>query len=72
MTTPLRAVRKARGETIQQVSAAVGIDSGNLSRIERGLQKPSLALTERLATHFAGAISVVEILWPEPASRPRA
>ncbi|MCK6435987.1 helix-turn-helix domain-containing protein [Rivihabitans pingtungensis] len=71
MTTPLRAARKARGETLQQVGSAVGIDTGNLSRIERGLSTPSLALTERLVEHFAGAISAVEILWPEQERRPR-
>ena len=71
MTTPLRAARKARGETLQQVGAAVGIDTGNLSRIERGLSAPSLALTERLVKHFSGAVTAVEILWPEQERRPR-
>ena len=65
MTTPLRQARERRNLTIQQVAAAVGIDSGNLSRIERGLQVPSKELTEKLAKYFGGEITELQIIYPE-------
>ena len=65
MNTPLREAREKRGLTIQQVSASVGIDSGNLSRIERGLQVPSKDLTERLAKYFEGEVTETQIIYPE-------
>jgi transcriptional regulator with XRE-family HTH domain len=65
MTTPLRQARERRNLTIQQVAAAVGIDSGNLSRIERGQQVPSKELTEKLAKYFGGEITELQIIYPE-------
>ena len=65
MTTPLRQARERRNLTIQQVAAAVGIDTGNLSRIERGLQVPSKELTEKLAKYFGGEITELQIIYPE-------
>jgi transcriptional regulator with XRE-family HTH domain len=65
MTTPLRQAREQRNLTIQQVAAAVGIDAGNLSRIERGLQVPSKDLTERLARYFDNEVTETQIIYPE-------
>jgi len=65
MKTPLRLARERHGLTIVQVSASAGIDPGNLSRIERGVQVPSLELAERLAKQFEGELTELQILYPE-------
>jgi transcriptional regulator with XRE-family HTH domain len=65
MNTPLRQVRERRNLTIQQVAAAVGIDSGNLSRIERGIQVPSKDLTEKLSQYFDNEVTETQIIYPE-------
>ncbi len=65
MTTPLRMARESRGLTIQQVATSVGIDPGNLSRIERGKQVPSKDLAERLSQVFGGQVSETQIIYPE-------
>ena len=64
MSTPLRRAREQRGLTIVQVSAATGIDPGNLSRIERGTQVPSKDVAIKLAGHFEG-LTEMEIIFPE-------
>lgn len=65
MSTPLRRAREKRNLTIQKVAEAVGIDSGNLSRIERGNQTPSKKLTEKLVAFFDNEVTEVQILFPE-------
>lgn len=65
MTTPLRTAREKRGLTIQQVATSVGIDPGNLSRIERGKQVPSKDLAEKLSQVFGGQVSETQIIYPE-------
>lgn len=72
MNTPLRLARGKRQLTIQQVASAVGIDSGNLSRIERGQQTPSKKLTEKLVAFFGGELTEVQILFPERFTEPPA
>lgn len=37
----IRAIRKKRGETLEQLAFAIKSDPSNLSRIERGVQQPS-------------------------------
>lgn len=63
--TPLKSARKRAGKTLEIVSAAVGSDTGNLSRIERGLQVPSKDLTEKLVNYFGGEITETQIIYPE-------
>lgn len=65
MKSPLRRIREAKAQTIVEVCRAVGIDPGNLSRIENGKQKASTDLAEKLVKHFAGEITEMEILYPE-------
>ncbi|MFQ1753530.1 helix-turn-helix domain-containing protein [Aeromonas veronii] len=64
MITPLRKLRVQQKVTINQLSQAVDIDVGNLSRIERGLQRASLERAQRIADFFSQKISVMEILYP--------
>lgn len=65
MKTKLYSVRKASGLTLQEVGNVVGVDAGNLSRLERGVQKASLKLAEKISKLFQGRISELEILYPE-------
>ena len=65
MTSPLRKSREKRELTLQQVSSAVGIDTGNLSRIERGLQVPSKELAEKLVALFDNEVTETQIIYPE-------
>ena len=65
MISPLRVARESRGETLQAVAIAIGVDPGNLSRIERGTQTPSKDLIERLVRYYGGEVSEVEIIFPE-------
>ena len=65
MLTPLRKLREQRKVTINELSQAVGIDVGNLSRIERGLQRASLEQAKRISDFFSIEISVMEIISPE-------
>lgn len=65
MTSPLKAARLKRELTLQHVADAVGIDTGNLSRIERGTQVPSKDLAEKLSKFFDGEINEIQIIYPE-------
>lgn len=47
--TPMRALRRARNLTLQDVSAASGLSVGYLSNIERGAAVPSLKALSRVA-----------------------
>ena len=64
-TTPLKAVRLRRNETLAAVSAAVNTNTGWLSKVENGKQKASPALAEKLARHFGYLVNEIEILYPE-------
>lgn len=63
MNSPLKAARLRRGETLQKVADAIGTDTGNLSRIERG-QTPNTPLTKKILAYFAGEVSEVQLLQP--------
>lgn len=65
MQTQLRILRKMQSLTLYETAKAVGIDVASLSRIERGRQKTSLVTAEKLSQFFNGAISEMEILYPE-------
>lgn len=65
MKSPLRRTRETAGQTIVEVGRAVGVDPGNLSRIENCKQKASTELAEKLAKHFDGLITELEILYPQ-------
>ena len=63
--SPLKKARLAKGETLQAVADAIGTDTGNLSRIERGKQTPSKDIVEKLVKHFNNAITEIQIFYPE-------
>lgn len=65
MDTPLRRWRLQRRLTLTEVASAVGMDTGNLSRIELGKQKASTALAAKLAERFKGQITEMQILYPK-------
>lgn len=65
MTSPLKTARLKRELTLQLVADAVGIDTGNLSRIERGTQVPSKDLAEKLSKFFDGEVDEIQIIYPE-------
>lgn len=68
LITPLRSARKKADLTLQDVAAKIGgsIDTGNLSRIERGKQVPSPEKLEKLVELFSlYGITEAHILFPQ-------
>ena len=65
MDSPLKKARLSREQTLHFVADAVGIDTGNLSRIERGLQVPSKELAEKLVKHFDNEVTETQIIYPD-------
>lgn len=69
--TPLKRARTKRGWTLADVSARLAnlgadqVDTGNLSRIERGAQRASTTLAENLCKVFDSEITEIHILYPE-------
>jgi transcriptional regulator with XRE-family HTH domain len=69
--TPLRKARLAKGWILEDVVrrlAAIGetIDTGNLSRLERGKQRASVELAESLAKIFGKrSLTEMQVLYPE-------
>lgn len=68
--TPLKKARHERGWRLADVVSRLSdlgsaIDTGNLSRIERGDQRPSPALAESLSKVFGGELTEIHILYPE-------
>lgn len=53
----LRKKRLERGETLETVALRAGTDTGNLSRVERNEQRPSLDLLESLAEALETPVS---------------
>jgi len=56
----LRRLRQARGMTLDALAAAIGMDKGYLSRLERGQKAPSVATLLRLSAALGA--SVAELL----------
>ncbi|MGC0970169.1 helix-turn-helix transcriptional regulator [Pantoea agglomerans] len=65
MQTPLRKMRVEKKLTISEVAFATQLDVGNLSRIERGIQVPSLETAEKLSRFYKGKITEMQILYPQ-------
>ena len=64
--TPLKKARIAKWLTLHEVAKRVDSDTGNISRIERGLQTPSKELVTKLVGLFSDyEITEVHIIYPE-------
>lgn len=68
--TPLKKARTSRSWTLAELSARLAqvgeaVDTGNLSRIERGTQRVSTSLAESLCRVFDNEITEIHILYPE-------
>lgn len=68
--TPLRKARKQRGWRLQHVvdrlsAMSCNMNTGNLSRIERGVARPSPSLAEKICLVFGGELTEIQILYPE-------
>jgi len=48
MVTRLRSERQAKGWNLKECAERLGTDPGNLSRIERGAQKPDYDMARRI------------------------
>lgn len=70
MNSPLKRARLKRELTLQQVANEVGIDTGNLSRIERCLQIPSKELAEKLVKFFDNEVDEIQIIYPDRFDAP--
>ena len=65
MKSPLRLARERRGLTLKFVSDQVGMDLGNLSRVERGESVPAKETIEALAKFFGHEVTEMQIIYPE-------
>ncbi|WP_440517430.1 helix-turn-helix domain-containing protein [Serratia sarumanii] len=63
--TPLRKARLAAKMTIQEVAELINCDPGNLSRMERAIQRPSAEVAEKLAELFKPSLTEIQIIYPE-------
>jgi transcriptional regulator with XRE-family HTH domain len=62
--TRLRAERKRRKLTVREVAEAVGTDSSNMSRLERGVQRPTQEVARALFKFFGGKVSLGDVYDP--------
>ncbi|MCH7333467.1 helix-turn-helix transcriptional regulator [Acinetobacter modestus] len=65
MASPLERKRKELKLTVEQVASSVGCSPPNYWRIESGEQQPRKNLLKSIIQYFDGAISEMEILFPE-------
>lgn len=55
----IRQIRKTRELTLEEVADKIGADTGNLSRVERGLQNHTPEMIEKLAAVFGVKVSTM-------------
>jgi transcriptional regulator with XRE-family HTH domain len=68
----LRVYRKKNGIRLQQLASQVGVGASSLSKIERGIGAPSMALLGRLIKATNGAVSPFDFLEKEPPHETRS
>jgi transcriptional regulator with XRE-family HTH domain len=69
----LRAIREGQGKGLRATARVANIDPANLSRIERGLQQPSLDALVRIgrALGLKNLVDTIELFWePTPPLSP--
>jgi transcriptional regulator with XRE-family HTH domain len=59
--TRLRAIREGQGKSLAQMQAKTGFDKGYISKVERGLQRPSVDFLAAAAREL-GLKDVSEVL----------
>lgn len=69
MTTPLQRVRQKRKLTQREVATKNEIDPGHYNRMEKGTEKITPANAEKLSLYFGGAVTELELLYPDRFSR---
>ncbi|WP_226567168.1 helix-turn-helix domain-containing protein [Bacillus stratosphericus] len=52
MGESIRSLRKQKKKTLREVAVAINVTHSYLSRLERGLKKPSMDMIEKLADYF--------------------
>jgi transcriptional regulator with XRE-family HTH domain len=62
----LRALREAQGKSLNDMQRATGFDKGYISKVERGLQRPSIDFLAAAARELGlkDVSSVLERFWP--------
>ncbi|MCP8967361.1 helix-turn-helix domain-containing protein [Ectobacillus ponti] len=60
MNRRIREIRKRHGDTLKSLAKKINYDYSNLSKIERGIYNPSLALLQKIADVYA--ISIHEFI----------
>lgn len=65
----LRRTREAQGRSLRSVAREAGVDPSNLSRIERGVQQPSLDALVRIgrALHLTNLVDTIGLFVEENA-----
>lgn len=61
----LKQLREAQGVTLEKIALEAGTDVGNLSRIERGTQKPNIELVAKIAAALQIRMSALYLLLEE-------
>jgi transcriptional regulator with XRE-family HTH domain len=69
----LKEWRIGKGLTMEEAADLFGISQPTISRIERGVLFPSIALVERLGTCSKGAICITDLqrTWRDARTKPR-
>lgn len=62
--TLMTQIRKSRGLSLADVGKAVGIDAGNVLRIERGAQLPTRETARKLYAFYGGAVPLGAVYDP--------
>ena len=52
----IREIREKEGETLRLTAESIGISHAHLSKIENGINTPSLEVLDKLAVHFGVSI----------------
>jgi len=65
LSTPLSRLRDAVGVTTTEVSKVIGLNTGNISRLENGHNRPSPETAEKLVRYFQGALTELHLIYPE-------
>jgi transcriptional regulator with XRE-family HTH domain len=68
----IRGIRQALGRTLEEVAFDAGTDASNLSRIERGQQRYSTEVLERIATALGLTMSALYARMEDDSARPPA